>query len=79
MEEELNRSDKIKENIRFNTEMLRLLIIGLISVGGGTISLINDGHLNGGKVFFITSGLLLSTGLIAGFIMFLNAIKQQIK
>jgi hypothetical protein len=53
-----------KEEIKFKIELFRLSVIGLISVSGGTVGMINDGVINGASSFFISFGILISIGLI---------------
>ena len=50
-EEELNVPDRIREQIKFNTEKLKLLVIGLISVGGGTTALLTRVHSEAARYF----------------------------
>ncbi len=75
---ELSAEDKVKERIKFSIERLRLCVIGLISVVGGIVSLINNDRITGKTIFFIAAGLVLTVGLIAYTYKFYNSIKQQI-
>lgn len=77
--EGLTEQDKVKEKIRLNTEKFRLSIIALITIGGGTISLINVSANTAVDSFFIAWGLLLSIGCGASGYNFYNDIKRLIK
>jgi hypothetical protein len=65
-----NVTDEKKEKIRFNTEMIKLLLLLFIGSGGGVISLLLQGVslgleaiiLAGGMMFAITSGI--SAGIV---------------
>jgi hypothetical protein len=58
--------DKVKEQIKFNTEIIKLLVLLFITSGGGTLTLIaegvdvaREGVLGfAGMLFSITSGIL---------------------
>lgn len=50
---------KDKHQVKLDIEILRLTTIGLLTVGGGVVSLILDRSISGGKNFFIAIGLIL--------------------
>ncbi|WP_073140964.1 hypothetical protein [Chryseolinea serpens] len=58
--------EKVKERIKFNTEITKLLVLLFITTGGGALSLIADGIdavteailAFGGMAFGITAGIL---------------------
>jgi hypothetical protein len=58
-------TDEKKERIRFNTEMIKLLMLLFLASGGGVISLLLQGVsigregiiLAGGMMFSLTSGI----------------------
>jgi hypothetical protein len=77
--EQLNEQDKIKESIRFNIEKFRLAVIAILTIGGGTISLINDNDTTGRQRFFIAMGLFSTIVAISWAIKFFKTITQQIK
>ena len=59
-------TDKEKELIRFNTEMIKLLVVLFMATGGGSLALIAEGIemareailAFAGMVFAVTSGVL---------------------
>jgi hypothetical protein len=60
-------TDQVKEQIRFNTEVIRLIAIFLLATGGGVVALIIGGVDSGRKIFFVTGGLLTIFACIIGF------------
>ena len=54
----MSLTDQQKEQIRFNTEMIKLLGVLLFGTGGGAITLIVDGLNSGRKVFFTAGGMI---------------------
>jgi hypothetical protein len=53
-------TDQQKEQIRFNTEMIKLLAVLLFGTGGGSITLIVDGVNSGKKVIFTAVGIIMA-------------------
>jgi len=53
-------TDQQKEQIRFNTEMIKLLAVLLFGTGGGAITLIVDGVNSGRKVIFTAAGMIMA-------------------
>ena len=74
----LDQEEKIKEEIRFNTEVLKLFVVVLVGTLGGVVSLIVIGTMNGRVLIFIFFGLLLSVVLIIGIYSFYKGIKNLI-
>lgn len=56
--------EKVKERINFKTEILRLSVVGILTIGGGTIKITLDQTVRGKEVFFIAFGMLICAGLI---------------
>lgn len=79
MEEGLTRDDKIKEKIKFNTEVLRLTAVSILAIGGGTMSLIDEGVFNGRRNFMIAFGLILSIVLLRFLYHSIMTINKTIK
>jgi hypothetical protein len=60
--------DKDKERIKFHTEILRLCVVILLTCGGGSIKMVLDGDIIGGKGFLVAMGVLISvTCLVHGY------------
>lgn len=59
-------SDKQKEQIRFNIEIMKLLAVLLLGAGGGSIALVIEGIHTGKDAFFIAAGMILSVVCIRG-------------
>jgi hypothetical protein len=78
MEEE-ESWDKIKERIKVNIELLRLIVAGLLTIGNGIVSFIDEGIFNGRKIFFITWGMLLSLALLILFVKIMKTIKHLLR
>lgn len=57
-------TDEDKERVKFNTEIIKTLIILFLATGGGTISLILEGLPRGRHVVFAAGGIMLA--LISG-------------
>ena len=47
------KEDYLKEKIKFNTEIIKLLVIVVLATGGGVVSLIISGTHNSARVFII--------------------------
>lgn len=77
--EELSEQDKTKEKIRFKIELFRLSIIGLISVGGGTIGIVTSGVTSSRNTFFISAGYLVMAWLVIYSYKRYNELKRLIK
>lgn len=67
-------NDRLKEDIKFKTEIYRLLWITILGSGGGTVSLIVGG-LTPVKVVFAAGGL---TGILI-LIAFMQRLHQDIR
>lgn len=78
-QEELSEPDKIKEGIKFRIEQLRLSLLGLLTIGGGTISLVVEGVFTGRNNFFIAGGILLILLSIMSLLDALKKIKRPLK
>jgi len=78
-EKRLSESDKIKERIKFNTELLRLYVVGLLTIGGGTVAIIDRGAFNGRENFFIAIGMFLLVFLIRPIYKSFKTINRLIK
>ncbi|HMJ71484.1 MAG TPA: hypothetical protein VK508_21460 [Cyclobacteriaceae bacterium] len=57
--QDLPALDKLKERMRFETEMVRLGTIFLLTVGGGVVSLILEGPDRGSEIVFLSFGMIL--------------------
>ena len=77
--EELSDREKTTEKIRFKIELLKLSIIGLMSIGGGTIAIVNVGLTSGRNTFFIAGGYLLMVWLLIHSYKTYNELKRLIK
>ena len=56
----MSLTDQQKEQIRFNTEMIKLLAVLLFGTGGGAITLMVDGVNSGRKVLFTAGGMIVA-------------------
>ena len=62
MEKEgLSKEEKLKEQIRFMVEWLKILAAFLTVTLGSTISIILEGDMGGGRIFFSVMGVFFST------------------
>jgi hypothetical protein len=61
MEAQLNEQDRLKEQIRFNTEIIKVLSAFLLATTGSVVSFIISGIDTGREVIFTSFGLVLST------------------
>jgi hypothetical protein len=60
--------DKIKEQIKFQIELLRIAAVVMIAIGGGVVELIRNGIGKGSEIFFTSLGLMLFVGtIVVGF------------
>jgi hypothetical protein len=57
-------SEKLKEEIKFNTEWIRLLVVGLIAITGGLISIQFSAEIK-----YRQQSLLLTSGIIFTFVI----------
>lgn len=51
--------DRVKEQIKFNTEIIRLIVVVMIATGGGTLSLIIIGPTYARKAVLIAAGMMV--------------------
>lgn len=58
-------ADKNSEQIKYETELLKLMALFVLAVGGGTIGLM-VGERTGIRLFLTFSGVLLTVFLIVG-------------
>lgn len=58
-------ADKNSEQIKYETELLKLMAIFVLAVGGGTIGLML-GERTGVRLFLTFSGVLLTVLLVVG-------------
>jgi hypothetical protein len=52
--------DRIKEQIKFNTEIIKLIVVLIIATGGGSISLILTGLGRGRDVVLAAAGMIIA-------------------
>lgn len=62
----LKEKDKIKEKIRFHTELLRLIAVGFLGTSSGVVSLIMRNRTSAVEHLFIAGGILLIVLCIVG-------------
>lgn len=69
-------TDQTKERIKFNTEIIKLLVLLFIGSGGGAISLLLQGVTMGRQVVIIAGGMIvaMATGIFA-FVRYRNTEK----
>jgi hypothetical protein len=72
-------TDQQKEQIRFNTEVIKLLAILLLGAGSGVISLIIDGVDTGREVIFTAGGMIVNVVCIRTIYTRYHAIQKMIK
>lgn len=60
----MDKEEKIKEEIKFHVEKLRLGTAYLLTVGGATITMIIDGNMSGPTIFFTAWGLGFSVLIV---------------
>jgi hypothetical protein len=72
----LNAEEKVKEEIRFNTEILKVLSLFFITTAGGVSSLIIGGLNNGAKVVITAFGMIFVVVIgILGLVIYTNTKK----
>jgi hypothetical protein len=71
-------SERIKEQIKFGTEVLWLLTVLLLTTVGGTLSLILRGVMYAREVVLATGGILLATALMVAAYSQYKQIRQLI-
>lgn len=52
--------DRTKEQIKFNTEMLKLIVVLMVATGGGALSLIIDGLTQARDVILAAAGMIIA-------------------
>ncbi len=53
--------DQTKEQIKFNTEILKLIVLLMVATGGGALSLIIDGFSHGARdVILAAAGMIIA-------------------
>jgi hypothetical protein len=69
-------TDQTKERIKFNTEIIKLLVLLFIGSGGGVIFLLLQGVTMGRQVVIIAGGMIvaMATGIFA-FVRYRNTEK----
>jgi hypothetical protein len=68
-----------KERIKFNSEILRLTTVGILTIGGGTVSLLEEEVFEGQKNFLIAWGVFLVLLLVIFLLRALNTINKKIR
>jgi len=71
--------ERVKEQLKFYIEALRLSVVCVLTIGGGVVSLVLDKPTSGVKIFFIASGLMLLTISVIYLISCFRTIKHKIK
>lgn len=51
--------DRVKEQIKFNTEIIRLIVVVMIATGGGTLSLLIIGPTHARDALLIAAGMMI--------------------
>ncbi|MBT1699897.1 hypothetical protein KK083_23625 [Fulvivirgaceae bacterium PWU4] len=52
--------DRVKEQIKFNTEIIKLIVVLMIATGGGALSLIITGLTHARDVILAAIGMILA-------------------
>jgi hypothetical protein len=73
----LTDEDKIKGQIRFNTEIGKLLVVILVGTIGGITSLLLDKANSGAKYVFLIAGMIITPTCIV-IIKYLYSITQKL-
>jgi hypothetical protein len=55
----LREDDRIKEQIRFNTEVLKLIIVGFLATSGGVLSLVVTRGSTAVENLFTAGGMII--------------------
>lgn len=64
-------SDRVKEQIKFNTEVLKLIVVLMIATGGGAVSLILHGFTHAREVLLSVAGMIIAiTCLVIAYIRY---------
>jgi len=71
--------EKVKEQLKFEIEVLRLCVIGLLTIGSGVVSLILDKPNNVRESFFIAFGIGLFIVLVTRLYRAFKKIKHTLK
>ena len=72
-------TDRVKERIKFNTEVLRLSTVGILTIGGGTISIIQQEVLTLENGFIVISGFIIAIILSIFLFKALRIINRKIR
>jgi hypothetical protein len=75
----MEKEEKVKEQVKFHTEVLRLGVIALLTIGDGTMSLTNESEFTGRRNFFMSSGLFACIVLIVYLFKKFKTINRLIK
>jgi len=71
--------EAIKERIKFYTELLKLLWILLIALGGGLSSLFLKGINSGKEILIILTGIILFVLVIVGVLKMIRDINKLLR
>jgi hypothetical protein len=69
-------TDETKERIKFNTEIIKILMIVFVASGGGVISLILSDLPNGKDVIITAAGMIMA---ITSGILVLSLYRETLK
>lgn len=58
-------SEKAKEQIKFNTEILKFLVVMFLATGGGSLSLILHGFTHAREVILASGGMIFAIFFIS--------------
>jgi hypothetical protein len=69
--------EKIKEQVRFNTELLKLFVIILVATIGGVISLLLEKIKSGPELVFLIGGMI-TFSITIGIVRYLHRSTQKL-
>lgn len=56
----MHLSDQTKEQIKFNTEIIKLIFVLFLTTGGGVITLVINEIDTGAEIFFTAGGMIIA-------------------
>ncbi len=74
--------DRVKEEIKFYTEMLKLLSVFILTLSGGIVGLflrLTSSGFNPSVVVFLSVGIILEVGFVVLFVLTFNFVRELLK
>lgn len=75
----LTEPDQVKEQVRFNTEILKLFVVGLIATIGGIVTLLLGKVDSGAEYVFLIGGMIIAPIFIGIIYNLYSIIRKHIR